>query len=87
MKFHNLTYDHVHKMEHKGHVGHKTGDNIVNHVITMLDDTADYKTINGKTHIKDIHEHKNGRYKVHKDFIPLEEHYEKYYPKIRNPLI
>ncbi len=83
-KFSNLSYKDMHKMNHNG-VGHRTGQNIVTHVLSMLDDTSHYKEINGKLHVRDIHEHRNGRYKVRKTYIPVSEHIRMTFPRLRNP--
>lgn len=87
-KFHDkLEYDNMHKIDHHGQLGFKTNQNIVCHVVTMLDDNAKYRIINGKVHVKDIYSHKNGKYKKRQDFIPLEEHNRQHFPKLKNPSI
>jgi hypothetical protein len=79
------SFNQMHKLEHRGQVGHRSGQNITVHVVSMLDDSSRYKVVNGKWFVRDIDKHHNGRYKVEKNYIPLEEHNRRSYPQIKNP--
>jgi len=86
----------LHKMEHTGRIQHRQktrnverGDhkpeNIINYVLTSLDDSARYKTINGKLHTKDVNFYK-GKFNKEDEWISIEEHNRRHYPQIQNPL-
>ena len=86
----------LHKMEHTGRIQHRQkvrnvaeGDkkpqNIINYVLSSVDDSARYKTINGKLHTKDINFHK-GKFNKEEEWISIEEHNSRHYPAIQNPL-
>jgi hypothetical protein len=77
----------MHKLEHKGRVGHRTNQNITVHVVSMLDDSSKYKVVNGKWFVRDVDNHRNGRYKVEKNYISIEEHNKRSYPSLVNPAI
>jgi hypothetical protein len=75
----------MHRLEHKGDIGHKTGDNITVHVLSMIDDSSKYKTIDGVLHVKDVNL-VNGKYQKEERYITMQEHNSRHYPKIKNPL-
>jgi hypothetical protein len=86
----------LHKMEHTGRIQHrqkirnvergdKNPQNIVNYVLTSLDDSSRYKTINGKLYTKDVN-FKDGKFEKTDEWISIEEHNRRHYPILQNPL-
>lgn len=77
------------KIEWGGRVQHrdnKKGTNIIQHVLTNLDDSAEYKlNKDGSIMVRDSN-FKDGRYHREKKFIPLREHNKKHYPMPQNPV-
>ena len=81
--------DNFHKPEWSGRIQHrdnKKGTNIVQHVLTNLDDSSEYRLKKDGTVMVRDRNFKDGKFKTEKKFIPLAEHNRRHYPKAQNPL-
>jgi hypothetical protein len=82
-------YAAISKLKHSGRIQHrnrgKGGNNIVIHVISGVDDSAEYKMIKGQIHVRDANIEGKG-HTAERKFITLGEHNRKHYPIVQNPL-